>query len=722
VAYSKVPPRLALAALQICSALANAQLRPDLPDGTGKPVVQRMCAPCHGLSVVVSTRRSREEWQGVVTNMVSRGAVGSAEDTKLAVEYLSTHFGASQEKTEPSKPASSSRALNIKASALKQQIPGQTDWPVSGHDPGATRYSPLAQITAENVKNLKVAWKFDTRERGLPFEVTPIVVDNVLYVMTPTQHIVALEPETGRELWNFDARQGKGSVGRGISYWPGNSTTGARIVFGTDKAQLIALDAKTGQPAKGFGDNGVVDFAAGVFDRYPHARYAITSPPVIYRDLVIVGPEVPEGPSEGPPGDARAFDIKTGKLVWRFDPLQHSDQSGKMTWGPNGWNGRAGPSLWGFGTFDPETGLLFLPVGNPADSFYGADRPGENLYSNSVIALDAATGKMRWFYQIVHHDLFDYDVAAPPTLVTASRGGKDIPAVAETTKMGLLFVLDRRTGEPVFGAEERPVSASDVPGEKSWPTQPFPLKPPPLARNSVTEAELSTLSSRSHDFCAELLRKYPNKGPYTPFLSGGSTVFPSTMGGGNWGGVAFDPMLHFIFVNTSSIGSIGRMIKAPEGEVARQPKPMPYRNEGGYARFVDEDHYPCNQPPWGELSAVNANTGDIAWRVPLGSYDELERRGLKATGAPNIGGPIATAGNLVFIGATNDSHFHAFDARTGKELWTAKLDAPGEATPITYLGRDGKQYVAIATGSAGHLRSVGKDSDDADTLTVFALP
>jgi quinoprotein glucose dehydrogenase len=654
--------------------------------------------------------------------MVSRGAVGSPDDVKLVVDYLSAHFGSGIEKIAQGKSVATSRRLTISPSALKQQVPGQTDWPTSGHDPGATRYSPLAQITPENVSKLSLAWKFDTGERGRPFEVTPIVVDNTMYLMTPSQHIVALEPETGRELWNFDAKQGKGSVGRGLAYWPGNKATGPRIVFGTDKAQLVALDVKTGQPAKDFGDNGIVDFAAGVFDRYPHARYAITSPPVIYRDMVIVGPEIPEGPSEGPPGDERAFDVKTGKLVWRFDPLQHSDQSGRLTWGPEGWKGRAGPSVWGFGTLDRETGLLFLPVGNPADSFYGADRPGENLYSNSVLALDAATGKMRWFYQMVHHDLFDYDVAAPPTLVTVVRNGETIPAVAETTKMGLLFILDRRTGKPVFGAEERPVPPSDVPGEKSWPTQPFPLKPPPLARNSVSEAELSTLSPESHKFCVELLKKYPNKGAYTPFLSGGSTVFPSTMGGGNWGGVAFDPALHLIFVNTSSLGSIGRMLKAPENELAKQPKGMPYRNEGGYARFVDEDHYPCNQPPWGELTAVNADTGDIAWRVPLGSYDELEARGMKGTGAPGIGGPIVTRGKLVFIGATNDSHFHALDARTGRELWTAKLDAPGEATPITYLGRDGKQYVAIATGSAGHLRSVGKDGDDADTLTVFALP
>jgi quinoprotein glucose dehydrogenase len=373
-------------------------------------------------------------------------------------------------------------------------------------------------------------------------------------------------------------------------------------------------------------------------------------------------------------------------------------------------------------TVDVRNGLLFLPVGNPSDSFYGADRPGKNLYSNSIVAVDAATGKLRWFYQLVHHDIFDYDVAAAPALITVMRDGKAVPAVAQTTKMGLLFILDRLTGNPIFGVEERPVPVSDVPGEKSWPTQPFPIKPPPLARNSVSPSELSTLSPESAKYCENLLAKNPNKGPYTPFLLNGSTLFPSTMGGGNWGGVAFDPRLHLIFVNTSSIGSVGRMEKAAPGAPADGIAGMPYLNKGGYTRFVDQDRYPCNQPPWGELSAVSADTGEIAWRVPLGSYDELERRGIKKTGAANIGGPIATAGQLVFIGATNDSHFHAIDARTGKELWTAKLDAPAEATPITYLGRDGKQYVVTVSGSAGHLRSVGRDSEDVDVITAFVLP
>lgn len=710
----------ASALLFVLNARLSAQSA-ILPDGSGKAVVERMCAPCHGLSVVTATRRPQAQWQDVVANMVRRGAQGSSDDVAQVVQYLSSHFGASETSKAPT-AALSKRPLVISPAALKAQIPGQTDWPAPGHDPGATRYSPLAQINTQNVTKLVPAWKFDTGERGKPFEVTPLVVDNTMYLMTPSQHIIAIEPETGREIWNFDAHVGKGAVGRGVSFWPGDKTTGPRVVFGTDKAQLVALDAKTGQPAKNFGDNGVVDLAGDLFNRYPNARYAITSPPAIYQDLVIVGPEVPEGPSHGPPGDARAFSLKTGKLIWRFDPLQHADASGKSTWGPEGWKDRAGPSLWGFGTLDIQSGLLFLPIGNPADSFYGADRPGENLYSNSVVALDAATGKLRWYYQMLHHDLFDYDVAAPPTLVTAMRNGQPVPALAQTTKMGLLFILDRMTGTPVFGVEERPVPASDVPGEKSWPTQPFPLKPPALARNSVSPSELSKLTPESKKFCEDLLGKFPNKGPYTPFLLNGSSIFPSTMGGGNWGGVAFDPALHLIFVNTSSIGSIGRMMKAAPGSPVDGTHGMPYRNEGGYSRFVDQDHYPCNQPPWGELSAVNANTGDIAWRVPLGSYAELERRGIKNTGTPGIGGPIATAGQLVFIAATNDSHFHAVDSRTGKELWTSKLDAPGEATPITYLGRDGKQYVVIASGSAGHLRSIGNDAEDADVVTAFALP
>jgi glucose dehydrogenase len=577
------------------------------------------------------------------------------------------------------------------------------EWPSYGHDAGGARYSPLKQITAENAGRLKRAWVYHTGEMG-NFETTPIVVDHVMYFSTQAQKIVAVEPETGKEIWKYDPKSRLREL-RGVSYWPGDKQAPPRILFGTSDGRLTALDAKTGKPAPGFGDNGTVNLRIGVADNLPSTvAYSITSPPAIYKDLVIVGPSTQETVSHGPSGDARAFDARTGKLVWRFHTVPQPGEPGNETWGPNGWKDRAGPSLWGPMTVDTERGMVFLPVGNPADSFYGADRKGVNLYSNSVVALDAATGKLRWYYQMVHHDLFDYDVDAPPALVEVNRNGRKIPAVAEITKMGLLFILDRTTGKPVFGAEERPVPQSDVPGEASWPTQPFPLKPPPLARMTVTRDEV-------RETCQAQFDELEHKGPYQPFGTKVSLRFPGTMGGGNWGGVAFDAALGYIFVNTSNLGGTGRMAEASAGA------PMPYRPIAGYTRWVDKDSYPCQQPPWGELSAVNANTGEIAWRVPLGSYDG------KPTGTPNLGGPIATAGGLVFIGATLDAKFRAFDSRTGKELWTAPIDGAAIAVPATYMGRDGKQYVVIAAGGPARFRSIdATKAEGADTLIAFALP
>lgn len=575
----------------------------------------------------------------------------------------------------------------------------QSDWPAYGHDAGGMRYSPLRQIDAANVGRLQRAWTIHTGETG-NFETTPIVAGGILYFSTPHQRIIAVEPETGRELWRFDA-QARTREHRGVAYWPGDASTPPRIVFGTSDGRLIALDAKSGQPAAAFGDNGTVDLRRGITDAYGDAQYAITSPPAVWRSLIIVGPSTQETVSRGPSGDARAFDARTGRLVWRFHTVPRPGEPGAETWGPDGWKDRAGPSLWGPITVDAERGLVFLPVGNPADSFYGADRKGTNLYANSVVALDAATGKLRWYYQMVHHDLFDYDVDAPPALITA--GGR--PAVAETTKMGLLFLLDRLTGKPIFGVEERAVPASDVPGEASWPTQPFPLKPPPLARMTVTPAEV-------RGSCAGELEKLVHNGPFTPFGTKISLRFPGTMGGGNWGGVSFDRDLGYVFVNTSNLGGTGRMAPAPEGA------PMPYRPVGGYTRWVDKQGYPCQQPPWGELTAVNAATGDIAWRVPLGGYP-----GMPNSGTPNLGGSMATAGGLVFIGAALDGRFRAFDSRSGKELWSAKLDAAADSVPMTYQGRDGRQYVVIAAGGPGRFRSIdASHGPDGDSLIAFALP
>jgi len=593
---------------------------------------------------------------------------------------------------------------------------GQTDWPVYGHDPGGMRYSPLAQIDVKTVARLRRAWTFHTGEKGRQFESTPIVAGDRMYLSTQLNRIVALEPETGKEIWSYDPKVRRAREHRGVSYWPGDARTPARVVFATGDGRLIALDAATGARIQGFGDNGEVDLRAGVADKFPSAGYGMTSPPAIYRDLAIVGPSTQETSSRGPSGDPRAFDIRTGKLVWRFHTVPQPGEPGNETWGPDGWKDRSGPSLWGLINVDTVRGLVFLSTGNPADSWWGGDRKGTNLYANSVLALDAPTGKLRWHYQLVHHDIFDNDLPGGPALVEATKKGRRIPAVAQITKAGLLFVLDRLTGEPVFGVEERPVPRSEIPGEEAWPTQPFPLRPPPLARTSVRRDELSTRTPEAQRYCRELFDQLRVGEIYTPFGSTKTLVFPGAMGGGNWGGVSFDPALGYIFVNTTNMAAIGNIVPAAEGA------PMPFRNESGYARFLDHERYPCQQPPWGELSAVSATTGEIVWKVPLGNFDELAPQGLENTGTPNVGGTIATAGGLVFVGATNDSKLRAFDSRTGKELWAARLDATGNATPITYLGRDGQQYVVIAAGGPAHLRNVGDTSNDnADSLIAFSL-
>ena len=422
------------------------------------------------------------------------------------------------------------------APALPQAVPGKADWPSYGHDPQATKYSPLDQINAKNVGQLKRAWEYHTKERGRAFETTPIMVDGVLYFSTQNQRIVALEPETGKEIWKYDPKP-NGREQRGLSYWPGDKATPARILLGTGDGRLIALDAKTGTPVPSFGDNGVVNLKAGITDKFPKATYSITSAPAIYRDMVIVGPATQEGPTLGPSGDPRAYDVRTGKLLWRFHTVPQPGEPGSDTWGPDGWKDRSGPSQWGHITVDVERGLLFAPIGNPADSFYGADRKGTNLYANSVVALEAATGKLRWYYQVVHHDIWDYDLSAPPTLLDVKRNGQTIPALAQITKMGLLFILDRTTGKPVFGVEERPVPKSDTPGEVSWPTQPFPLKPPPLARMTMTKDDITTRTPEAHKFCSEWFSRLRHEGPYTPFGPTPSLLLPGTMGGGNWGGV-----------------------------------------------------------------------------------------------------------------------------------------------------------------------------------------
>jgi glucose dehydrogenase len=606
----------------------------------------------------------------------------------------------------------------VAAGALR----AQSQWVHVGGDTGATKYSTLDQINTSNVQTLERAWTFHTGDKSGFFESTPLVVNGVLYV-SAQNGVFALNPEAGTPIWKFEA---DGTTRRGLAYWPGDAKAAPRIVVSSD-SRLIALDARSGKLVPEFGAGGFTDMGA-----------QMQSPPSVYKDLLI-------GPATTPV--IRAWNARSGALVWTFNLIAQPGDPNHATWESEAWKTIGGTNTWGYLTVDEERGIVYVPVSIAGADYVGVTRPGNNLYGTSLVAIDIATGKRRWHQQLVHHDIWDYDLGAAPTLVDVVKDGRRIPAVTQITKMGLLFIFDRVTGEPVFGIEERPVPQSLVPGEKTSPTQPFPLKPPPLARNSLKKSELpTTITPELMAHCHALWDKYQLQDtvPYTPWNIGKDViVFPGAIGGGNWNGVAFNKKLGLMVTNVMNAGQWGHLEEIKRGEGGGRsgrggggggefagsggrggtpPAPddaaAPYRKvtpEGG--RFWQPDtRYSCNPPPWGELIAVNANTGDVAWRVPLGSFDELEKKGIK-TGTPSLGGAITTAGDLVFIAATIDGYFRAFDARNGKELWKTKLEAPAHAIPSTYLGKDGKQYVVITAGGGGFLRS-----PVADAVVAFRLP
>jgi quinoprotein glucose dehydrogenase len=607
----------------------------------------------------------------------------------------------------------------------------QSDWPVYGGDAGNARYSRLAQIKTTNVSTLKPAWTWDSGEDSPSFETTPLVIGHVMYVSTPHERVVALDADTGRQIWAFDPKVADYSTHRGVSYWAGDSQNAARVIVGTTSGQIFALDAKTGNPIPSFGKNGAVDFRAGFADKFPDVLYGFSSPPAVYKNLIIFGPRTSESGPKGPDASIRALDVRTGKDVWSFRTLPRPGEPGYETWGPDFWKDGAGPSAWAGLTVDAERGMVFVPVGNPTGGGDPAGRKGNNLYSDSVVALNAETGKLIWYYQMVHHDVWDYDVTASPTLVDVVRDGKKIPAVAQITKAGLLFILDRLTGKPIFGVEERAVPPSKTPGEELSPTQPFPLKPAPLARNSMSAAEVSRITPESERFCSAQVADHETGGPFLPRGGAkGTIVFPSSIGGGNWGGVSYDAQLGFVFVNTSDLGSAAngprpasRAAGAPQaGAALGAPAPLSHGGTGG-GRFVDQDRYPCNQPPWGRLTAVNVNTGDIAWQVTLGSYKALEEKGIKDTGATNLGASLVTAGGVIFIGATNDRRFRAFDAHNGKLLWQVDVDGNALAEPMTYLNTAGKELLVVTTGGAAYMGGVGPVQEPVSgKIIAFGLP
>ncbi len=616
-------------------------------------------------------------------------------------------------------------SIPLLALTLAAPVPAQ-EWRHYGGDASGSRFSPLKQINRHNVTRLQVAWTYRTGDFSDPktwpvptaFEATPLVVDGVLYVTTPFCRLIALEAETGREIWTFDPRIDRERpyyllVNRGAAYWTDGKQK--RLYYGTLDGRLWAIDAGTGRPVEGFGERASVDLKVGVAEASPDRLYSLTSPPAIYKDLVICGSATSDGEPRAPLGDVRAFDAHTGKLAWTFHVVPRKGEPGNETWEGESWKQRGGANAWSMLSVDEERGIVYLPLTSPSFDFYGGDRPGANLYGDSLVALDAATGRRLWHFQTVHHNIWDYDLPAQPVLATVRRGGASVPAVVQVTKTGFTFVFDRVTGAPLFEIEERAVPASEVPGEQAWPTQPFAVRPRPFARQSMTREELTDVTPESRAYCAKLVEGAVFGSLFTPIGLKPTALFPGTNGGANWGGASFDPETRTLYVNSMDVGMVYRMVKRPEGS------DVPYRQQGlgtQHSRFWDKNRYPCQKPPWGHLTAIDLDSREFRWRSVLGVIDELVAKGLPPTGTSNIGGSIVTAGGLVFIGATNDKRFRAFDKETGKELWVTRLPASAHATPATFLGKKtGKQFVVIAAGG-GNKYNV----DYSDALVAFSLP
>ena len=614
----------------------------------------------------------------------------------------------------------------------QRDAPRRGDWPVYAADQAATHYSPLDDITPANVAKLSIAWEWRPAETPLPelgtrpgnFQNTPLMIDGVLYVSTPYNRVAALDAETGRELWRYDPKayeagqppNGTGFVHRGVAAW----RDGGRLrIFMNSRWKLIALDAKTGEPITSFGANGIVDLTQGLRRPVKREHYTNTSPPVVYRDLIIVGNGVGDRLvyQGDPPGDVRAFDARTGKQVWRFNTIPDPGERGHDTWGSESWKRTGHTNVWAPMSLDESRGLLYLPVSTAGNDFYGGDRPGANLYSESLVCLDAATGAYKWHFQLVHHGLWDYDPASAPNLVTVERNGRRLDAVVQLTKQGLAFVFDRVTGAPIWPIEERPVPGSDVPGESAWPTQPIPTRPAAFAAQGLGPDTIFDLTPELRRAAEASLTRFRVGPMYTPPSDQGTVMVPGIIGGANWGGGAFDPDTRMLYVKISNQAAVAKVAApnlSPDSPRAGEVDAALVGDLGTSATFTPPappgftgrmPSLPLIKPPYGELVAIRLDTGDIAWRVPFGDTASLRAHPLLqgvmlparlgAAGAPGV---IVTKGGLV-IGGGGDSAVYAFDASTGQELWQLPLPRRVTATPMTFRAPSGTQFVVVATGS-----------------------
>jgi quinoprotein glucose dehydrogenase len=684
--------------------------------------------------------------------------------------------------------------------AAKREQP----WPAYGGGPLDNRYSPLKQINTSNVSRLRVAWSYDTQDGAGDTQTQPIMVNGTVYGVTPTHKIVAIDAATGARKWQFKSGVRGRGANRSVMYWAAGDD---QIIFGSVQSFIYALNARTGEPVRTFGKDGRIDLREDLGRDPAKQSWVLTSPGVIYKDLLIVGGRNPEAlPS--PPGDIRAWDVRTGKIRWTFHTVPRPGEFGYDTWPKDAWQYSGSANSWPGMAVDTARGIVYVPTGSAATDFYGADRPGDNLFANSLLALKAETGERLWHFQAVHHDIWDRDFPSPPTLVTVKRNGKTIDAVAQASKQGWLYLFDRVSGQPLFPIEAKKYPASTVPGEVTAETQSLPTKPAPFARQLLTADLLTSRTPEAHQWAAEQFAKLESAGQFVPLAIGRETVvFPGFDGGAEWGGSAFDPETGLYYVNANDVAWTSSLSPAPPPRAGRgpattsakqlylsncaachrddltgQPPQFPSlidlrgkRSEeqvtamirqgggrmpsfpglnaedtsalaqyvlagadkelasagpatdprinqsyrfNGYHKWLDPDGYPAVAPPWGTLNAINLNTGGYAWKVPLGEYPELAAKGMKNTGSENYGGPIVTAGGLVFIGATNfDRKFRAFDKRTGKLLWETTLPMSGNATPITYEV-NGKQYVVIyATGG-----KAGRSGPSGGIYVAFALP
>jgi quinoprotein glucose dehydrogenase len=704
--------------------------------------------------------------------------------------------------------------------AAKPAASPEQPWPAYGGGPLNNRYSPLKQINAANVGRLRVAWQYNTHDGAGDTQNQPIMMGGILYGVTPTHKIVAIDAATGKRKWQFDSGVGGRGANRGVVYWANGDD---QRIFADVKSFVYALNAQTGEAIPGFGKDGRIDLREDLGRDPSKQSWVITSPGIIYKDLLIMGGRNPEA-LPAPPGDIRAYDVRTGKLRWTFHTIPHPGEFGYETWPKDAWEYTGAANNWPGMAVDAARGIIYAPTGSAATDFYGADRLGDDLFANTLLALNANTGERIWHFQAVKHDLWDRDFPSPPTLVTVQRDGKPVDAVAQATKQGWLYLFDRTSGQPLFPIEYQKYPASTVPGEATSETQPLPTRPAPYARQLLTADMLTNRTPEAHQWAVGEFAKFQSAGQFVPLKAGQETViFPGFDGGAEWGGSAFDPETALYYVNandlawTSSLtsgagrgaagasgrGGAGRGARGGSGrggavtaqqlyltncatchldDLSGQPPQFPSllevrgkRTEGqvismirqgggrmasfpglsdadatalaqyvltgdnkelasgtapkdprinqnyrfsGYHKWLDPDGYPATAPPWGTLNAINLNTGEYAWKIPLGEYPALVKKGLKDTGSENYGGPIVTAGGLVFIAATNfDRKFRAFDKLTGKLLWETTLPMSGNATPITYE-LNGKQYVVIyATGG-----KAGRGGPTGGIYVAFALP